>query len=100
MDDLRRALPERQTFPVAGADLHLWAKGGIRGDRLGLRSRLRPPHTLSLGPRTDRRHHRAERPRAGQGGPGLRGLSPATRQATPPVALGRVLLRDGLALSR
>src|ERR1017187_6489134 len=100
VDNLMRAPPERQMFPVAGAQLHLWAKGGIRGDRLGLRSRLRPPRRLSLDPRTDRQHHRARSPRACQDGPGLRGLSPATRRATRPVALSRVLLRDGPALSR
>ena len=34
-DNLTRAPPKRQMFPVAAANLHLWAKGGIRGD-LGL----------------------------------------------------------------
>ena len=95
-----RIMLDAATCSVAGANLHSWAKGGIRGDRLGLRSRLRPPRRLSLGPRTDRRHHRAESPRAGQDGPDPHGLSPATRQATRTAALGRVRLRDGPALSR
>src|ERR1035438_7993845 len=99
VDNLMKALPEDQILPVAGAELHLWAKGGIRGDRLGPRSRFRPPHRLSLNPRTDRQHHRARSPRTCQDGPGLRGLSPATRRATRPVALSRVPLRDGSARS-